>query len=271
MKTIAHISDLHFGVVDPALEKALLAQLQETPPSLLVMSGDFTQRARRAQFAAARHFLDQLPKPQLVIPGNHDIPLYNVLRRFGSPLGRYKNYIQTELNPIYRDDEMLVVGLDTTRAYKWKAGGISSEQMQLLQTALSEAGTRFKIVVTHHPFIPSPINPDAQSELSRAGEALALLEKFKVDLVLAGHLHQGYSGDTRAHFRSARRSIISAQAGTAISRRVRHQEPNAYNWIQISEGKIRVEVRAWNGAAFRPLRIAAYQLEGDAWVPVLQE
>ncbi|HEU5081486.1 MAG TPA: metallophosphoesterase [Opitutaceae bacterium] len=271
MKTIAHISDLHFGTEDPVLAEALAADLQQAPPSLLVVSGDFTQRARRSQFKAARDFLDRLPHPQLVIPGNHDIPLYDVVRRFSSPLGRYKKFIESNLNPTYVDDALLVIGLDTTRAYNWKSGGISEEQMRFLADTLGAAGSRFKIVVTHHPFIPSPVNPNAESELSHAAEALALLENHEVDLVLAGHLHHGYSGDTRAHFRSARRSIISVQAGTAISRRVRHQEPNAYNWIQISEGNIRVEVRAWNSRQFRPLRIAAYKLEVDAWLPVLRE
>lgn len=269
MRTIAHISDLHFGTVDPVLAAAVTGDLRAAPPSLLVVSGDFTQRARGWQFRAAREFLDTLPAPQIVIPGNHDIPLYDVIRRFGSPLGRYRKYIQQELNPTYTDDELFVAGLDTSRAYNWKAGGISAAQLAQLGRQLKAAGDRFKVVVTHHPFIPSPLGPNAGIELSGAAEAVTLLENERVDLVLAGHLHHGYAGDTRAHFRSAKRSIISVQAGTAISRRVRHEEPNAYNWITIDGRTISVEVRAWNGVKFRTSRIAAYRLEGDAWLPVL--
>jgi 3',5'-cyclic AMP phosphodiesterase CpdA len=139
--------------------------------------------------------------------------------------------------------------------------------LNVLTDQLRQAGDRFKVVVTHHPFIPSPMGPNAALELAGAARELAVLEDGQVDLVLAGHLHHGYSGDTRAHFRSARRSIISVQAGTAISRRVRHEEPNAYNWITIEERSIRVEVRAWNGNLFHPVRRALYRLEGDAWLP----
>lgn len=217
MRTIAHISDLHFGAAIPRITEALLSELRAKAPSLIVISGDLTQRARRRQFKAARDFIDRLTSPFLVVPGNHDVPLYDVMRRFVSPLGRYQQLIQQELDPTYEDDELIVVGVNTARSLVWKAGKISSEQIEGLRRRLATAGNRIKVVVTHHPFIPSPLNLNATIDLGSAAEALVVLEKYKVDLLLAGHLHQGYTGDTRSFFASAQRSIIAVQAGTAIS------------------------------------------------------
>lgn len=265
MRTIAHISDLHFGTAMPLIAAGLLEELRARAPSLIVVSGDLTQRARRRQFKEARVFLDQLSSPYLVVPGNHDVPLYDVARRFVSPLGHYQELIQEELDPTYQDDELFVAGLNTARSLVWKAGRISEEQIAELRRRLSGAGDRFKVVVTHHPFIPSPMSVGAGIELGRASEALTVLEEAQVDLLLAGHLHQGYSGDTRSHFASARRSIIAVQAGTAISRRVRH-EPNAYNWITLERSTIAVEIRTWSEGAFRENRTTRFALRDAAWV-----
>src|SRR5215471_9311717 len=98
---LAHLSDLHFGTEDDAMVKRLLAELAALQPRLIVVSGDLTQRARRRQFAAARAFLDRLGAPHLVLPGNHDIPLYDVGRRIASPMGRYRQMITRELDPIH--------------------------------------------------------------------------------------------------------------------------------------------------------------------------
>lgn len=266
MRTLAHISDLHFGAAVPKVAEGLLRDLRERSPSLTVISGDLTQRARRRQFVEARGFLDQLTSPYLVVPGNHDVPLYDIARRFGSPLGRYQSIIQPELDPTYQDDELIVVGVNTARSLVWKAGRISESQIEGLRERFATAGDRFKVVVTHHPFIPSPMSQGTGIDLGRAAEALAVLEHAGVDLLLAGHLHHGFTGDTRSHFASARRSIIAVQAGTAISRRVRH-EPNAYNWITLEPTTIAVEVRIWKETGFTANRTTRYALRDEAWVP----
>src|SRR5205823_5980198 len=104
MRTIAHISDLHFGRVDPRVADGLADELSHRQPTVLVVSGDFTQRARPSQYRAARDYLKRLPQPQVVVPGNHDVPMYDVVRRFLSPLSRYRHYITRDLEPCYRDD-----------------------------------------------------------------------------------------------------------------------------------------------------------------------
>jgi Predicted phosphohydrolases len=265
MRTIAHLSDLHFGTEVPSVLDALGAEINARAPSLVVVSGDLTQRARRRQFAAARDFLAQLPQPQLIIPGNHDIPLFDVARRFFAPLVHYRAFISAELNPHFSDDEIHVLGLNTARSFTWQNGRISRDQIALLQQQLSAARQRIKIVVTHHPFIPPP-NDAGIALVGRAALAIPLLDRHGADLLLAGHLHRGYAGDIRPHYPSSQRSFISAQAGTAISGRTR-DEPNAYNWITVEPDRIRIVVRAWNGSAFEPIRETIYQRDGTGWSP----
>ena len=104
MTLVIHISDPHFGQADPVVAEALLAELNALEPDLIAISGDLTQRARRSQFEAARAWLDRLFAPYLVVPGNHDIPMFDVIRRFAAPRERYMQYISSDLGPCYVDD-----------------------------------------------------------------------------------------------------------------------------------------------------------------------
>lgn len=268
MKTIAHLSDLHFGTEQAELAEALRAELQENPPALTVISGDFTQRARRSQFTSAQSYIASLPAPQLSVPGNHDVPLYDVLRRFLAPLTRYRQFIDDELDPLYDDGELFVSGINTARSLTWQSGRISSEQIDTLQARLKATHANFRVVVTHHPFIPPPRESASHARIDlvgRAASALDVLDAGKVDLLLAGHLHHGYSGDTRTHYPAAQRGIISAQAGTAISRRVRAADPNGYNRITLEGDTIVIEVRTWREHAFTTLRKTTYRRSEEGW------
>lgn len=270
MKTIAHISDLHFGREDPAVADALVADLAAQRPALVIASGDFTQRARGAQFRAARDYLARLPRPQLCVPGNHDVPLFDVARRFLSPLKRYRAFIAEDVDPSYTDDELLVVGLNTARSFTWKNGRISVEQIDALDERLHTSDPRVKIVVTHHPFLPPP--GDAGIDLvGRAARAMEVLDTCNVDLLLAGHLHLGYAGDIRTHYPKARRAMIAVQAGTAISHRQRDGEANAYNLLRVARTEVSIEVRAWDGAAFSFLRRTDFTRAADGWHPTAGE
>ncbi len=264
MRTVAHISDLHFGAETPTVADALVRELHDVEPSLVVISGDFTQRARRAQFAAARAYLQRLPAPRLCVPGNHDVPLYDVVRRAFFPLQRYRAFIDREVNPVYRDDQLLVVGLNSARSATWKNGRISAEQMEKLERHLDGARHQAKVVVTHHPFLPPP--DDVGIELvGRAARTVEVLDRCGVDLLLAGHLHRGYAGDIRTQYPAARRAIVSAQAGTAISHRLRGSDVNNYNLIRLSPDRMEIEVRAWNGTRFAPLRVSPFHRMADGW------
>ncbi len=266
MSLIAHISDLHFGAEDPKVAAALLEDLKSMSPALVIVSGDLTQRARTAQFRAARQYLDQIPFSRLVVPGNHDVPLYDVFRRFLSPLKRYCRWIDPCLDPWYCDAKVAVLGLNTARSLTWKSGRISTEQIELIRTRFSRATDAcFKILVTHHPFIPPPGEASTGIDMvGRAGKALPAIDECEIDLLLAGHLHHGYTGDVRAYYPATKRSIVVAQAGTAISRRIR-TEPNAYNVISLEGDTIAMAVRASVGGPFHERRRMEYRLINEEW------
>ena len=265
MKTIAHISDLHFGTVEPELVEGLTEDLLEVNPDLLVVSGDLTQRARIRQFTAAKSFLEKLPFPKLIVPGNHDVPLFDIFRRFLSPLTRYKKYISEDLNPFYTNDRgFAIYGINTARSFTWKEGRISVEQMKELERKICPLpDSMFKIVVTHHPFIPPP-DDDGIKLVGRSSRALVILDKCDVDLLLAGHLHQGYSGDVRRYYPKTNSSIVVVQASTAISNRIREQ-PNGYNLLTVEPGKIFIQVREWNGERFTQALEITYVKENKEW------
>src|SRR6185437_4607692 len=264
MRTIAHISDLHFGTVDPAIAEALVQDVAARKPSLVVVSGDFTQRARSEQYRQAAKFLKRLPQPQLVVPGNHDVPLWDVLRRVFRPMEKYRRFISDDLMPIFRDDQMLVVGVNTARSFTQKSGWISGRQLQEIhELTCGAAAGLMKVVVTHHPFIPSPRDPEGDIVLD-AAEALDRLEQCGIDLLLAGHLHLAYHDDIRSHHKSLKRSVLSVQAGTATSTRLRG-EPNAYNWITLIPNQVSVEVRIWNKKAFEQSLITEYERVEHVW------
>lgn len=265
MRVLAHISDLHFGRTDPAVVAGLVDDLIQTAPHLVVVSGDLTQRARAAQFMEARAFLDALGLPALVVPGNHDItPLHRPVRRFMRPFEAYQKFITADLAPMFLDEEVAVVGVNTALPHRISEGHISSRQLRQLSDQFSAVHpTRFKVVVTHHPFIPHP-KGGYSPLVGRAGRALATLEACGVDLLLAGHLHHGFTGDVIAHHTSISRSILVVQASTSTSTRLR-SDPNAYNHLTLGERGLELSVRAWDGRRFHEIRREIWCRDGGSW------
>lgn len=247
MRTLVHLSDLHFDLVDPQIVSAVRAKIEETRPDILVVSGDFTQRARRREFKNARAFLDTFSGRKIVVPGNHDVPLWNVVARFLFPLANYRRFISEELLPFYADEEMIIVGINTARTLTFKGGRINRRQVEEVQKLLCAVKDNvIKIVVTHHPFDLAQNYPGREL-VGRAAMAMEQLAACGADLLLAGHLHDAYTGGTAKRYRIRGYSALVVQAGTAISTRLRGSA-NSFNILRIDPPKVAVEVLAWNCA-----------------------
>ena len=269
MRLIAHLSDLHFGRVDPAIPPALTAALAEARPHLVVVSGDLTQRARESEFRDARRFLAALPQPQIVVPGNHDVPLHNLLARWLTPLTRFRRHITGDLEPFYADAEMAVLGINTARANTFKNGRINAGQIVRSCGRFAVCGPAVtRIVVTHHPF-DLPESADEASLVGRARMAMAGFAGSRVDVVLSGHLHGGSAGDSVARYGASSRAVLLVRAGTAASTR-RRGEVNSFNFLRVAGARVRVERMAWDSAReiFASARTDVFERAGDAWARV---
>jgi len=244
MRTIVHLSDLHFGRVDRRIVAPLVAAIEELVPDLVAVSGDFTQRARRHEFVEARVFLDMLRFPRLVVPGNHDVPLYNVARRFLSPLARYQRFITEDLEPTYADEEMVVLGLNSARSMTFGRGRLNRDQIRRAAERLRGVDpSRIKIIVTHHPFdLPDDYGP--HDLVGRAKMAMAEFAAAGADLFLAGHLHVSHIGRTAERYKIAGHSALVVQAGTISTRQ--RGEPNAFNVLRVERPNITVVQRRWD-------------------------
>jgi 3',5'-cyclic AMP phosphodiesterase CpdA len=265
MRTIAHLSDLHFGRDDPPVVEALVRDLHALAPSLVAVSGDLTQRARRSEFAQAREFLASLPFPRLVVPGNHDVPLFDVVRRFASPLARFRAYVTPDLEPVHEDEELVALGISTARSLTWKDGRISYAQMEAIRARLCAPGPRrLHVLVAHHPFAP----PEGAPRERLVGRVEAALEAFAgcgLDVVLSGHLHRVHAGALTSRGRALARPALTFHAGSATSRRLRG-EPNSYNLLRAEGPRLEAELRVFDGERFRLLRSSRYVRTGAGWV-----
>ena len=245
MRTIVHLSDPHFGRLENDTVQALISAVAAAEPSIVVVSGDLTQRARKREFEEAREFLDALPSPQIVVPGNHDVPLYNVYARARQPFTKYRHYIGDDLEPFYCDEEIAVLGINTARSFTLKNGRINREQVARSCARLQECGAKVtKVVVTHHPF-DSPQKIGATGLVGRARLAMAGFAASGVDLILSGHLHVSHTAPSETRYKIQGHSALLIQAGTATSTRGRG-EPNSFNIIQIDRPRISVRCMQWN-------------------------
>jgi 3',5'-cyclic AMP phosphodiesterase CpdA len=265
MKTLVHLSDLHFGRIDLALADQLRRAVVELKPDLVAISGDFTQRARRSQFAAARDFVESLESETIVVPGNHDVPLFDFAERFASPLSRYREYISTNLEPVYTDDEMIVVGINTARAMTWGEGRISEQQVDRVVQRLSEVPkSLLRIIVTHHPF---DLPPGVQEKrlLGRSVMAMSRLAKANADLFLSGHLHISHASHAAERYQLNGHSALIVQAGT-VSNRSRGEQPS-FNVLRLQRPEITLERYAWDETAAHFTTVAAnvYKHSDKGW------
>jgi 3',5'-cyclic AMP phosphodiesterase CpdA len=243
---IIQISDPHFGTVRPPVAEALLALVGAEEPGLAILSGDITQRARTSEFEAARAFLDRLRVPaRLVIPGNHDVPLYNLPGRLLSPYAGFRRVFGDDLEPAFENAEVLAVTVKTTRRYRHIDGEVSPEQIERVATRLRAAGPgQLRIVVTHQPVCV--VRPQDEKDLLHGhARAVEAWSAAGADIIMGGHIHLPYIRALHEQYPGLPRPVWAVQAGTALSWRIRAEADNSVNLIR-HDGRARCTVERWD-------------------------
>lgn len=251
MRTILHLSDLHAGPPFDAEKGELIVQeAAEIKPDLVVISGDLVQRAEfRKQWLLVRSLIERLPTPRLIVPGNHDVPQYNQLGRYMWPFRAYRRYINRDLQPIYSTPDLVVIGLNTARSFTIEGGKLSNRKIAHLERALQSHGEGVcKIVVMHHHLVqaPGPLK-ERKPVIVGAEHTLEVLDRGGAELVLCGHIHTSYVGNTLEFNPDLQRGTIIAQSGTTTSRRGRlwQRGKNSFNVIEIDDQVIRISQRMY--------------------------
>jgi 3',5'-cyclic AMP phosphodiesterase CpdA len=266
MSTLLQISDPHFGTEQPPVVAALLELARQLQPEVIALSGDLTQRARKAQFAAAGDFVAQLPPARvLAIPGNHDIPMFNVAARAFTPYANFQRVFGTDLEPLHDSEHMLVIGVNTTRPRRRKDGEVSKEQIESVAARLRSARSQqLRIVMVHQPV--HVIRPeDLENLLHNYRLAVPVWSAAGADLIMGGHIHLPYVRPLEEHFADLPRRVWAVQAGTAVSQRVRHEAPNSVNVIRHHAKQATCEIERWDFTAtsreFRCVEMQTMELD----------
>ena len=265
---LIHLSDLHFGHHDPGAAAGLADDIASIKPDLVVVSGDFAQVGTEVEFKQARAFLDTLAAPVFAVPGNHDVPAINLLRRFFDPYSLYRKYVAAEIEPFLELGGVALAGLNTSRNFRfewnWGHGTLDEKQLRALVGRFSKASPdAVRVIVAHHPLLyPEKIVQQEARVVDRADQALKVFGELGVRLVLSGHFHLSYvrkheqpgtvkEGTPTGPREAAAAPILVVQASSTISTRLRGGQPNSYNIITIDNGTIAVAVREWEEGVWR--------------------
>lgn len=247
LSRILQLSDLHFG--PPYVSDVGEATLRIAPKlqaDVIVVSGDFTQRAKRKQFEDAKHFLDELPDvPRVYVPGNHDVPLYRVGERMRNPLGLYREFICDDLNPVHPFKHVIFVCFDSTAPRSAISNGrIHQWQLDKAEETFAAAPRDvLKVVVAHHHFAPAP-DYLIDRAMPQARRAMTRFVEHEVDLILGGHLHRAFIGNSLDFYPglNRHRGIVIVQSGTTTSRRGRgrEREKNSFNVVDVYSDRMEI-------------------------------
>lgn len=233
MTVVLQVSDTHFGTERTQALVALQQLAGELRPDLLLVTGDITQRARPAQFAHAKACFDRLGVPaQLVIPGNHDIPLFDVAARALHPYRRFRQAFGTALEGEFEREDLLVIALNTTRRHRHKHGEVSAAQVERVARRLAAARPgQLRLVAVHQP-VAVPTSDDCVNLLRGHALAVRRWAEAGVDAIAGGHIHLPYVMPLNSRWPELPRPVWAVQAGTALSSRLRGGISNSVNVVR---------------------------------------
>lgn len=263
MRRIVHMSDLHFGRTRPELLAPLIETVNGAGADVVAISGDLTQRARNRQFRAARALMDRIEAPQVVVPGNHDVPLDNPVMRILRPYARYRRWIGPDLEPSHHDDQIAVLGVNTVNPFSWQRGRMRGRTLRRLRADLAAAPPgRINIIVAHHPFEQEP--GTAKALMRGAAEALEVLAESGAHMVLTGHLHTWRAVPFLC--RRHQRQVLQIHAGTGLSTRIRGEE-NDFARITFDRDEVEILrfVASEGSTAFAPAERRLFRRTPEGW------
>ena len=244
---LLHISDLHAGSAEEtAFEHTLEPLVERVEPELIAVTGDVTHRGRRREHERAAAFLRGLGRPLLVIPGNHDIP-YAFPARITRPWAEFERQWET-VEPVFRSDDLHVVGLNSVRPWRHQSGGIDHSQIARTRDLLSEAADgALRVVALHHHLIGAPWR-SRKKPVSRRSEVLAGLVDAGAELILAGHIHQSAVSE-RHEFEVDRHGLrgttVSVAPGLGQPRPNRRGEARGLHVYEVSPDTLLVQTYVW--------------------------
>lgn len=236
--TLAHLSDIHMGAADPEVLDHIVGDVSDQRPDAVIVTGDLTMRARSHEFAAARAFLDRLPRPQLIVLGNHDVPLYQLAERMTEPYGRFVRGAADHLDPELDVEGATILGLQSMPRWRWKSGRVSHRQTRLVRDVLGTAPSEdLRVLALHHPPSATGLETVWRAEGLRRAMADA-----RVDLVLAGHTHVPTVTEFPVHHGPRLARIVEVVCGTSTSTRTRGA-PVSWMLIRADAQEITVTAR----------------------------
>ena len=249
MTRLLQISDMHFGTEQPNVMAALLALSNDKKPEVLVVSGDITQRATAKQFKDAKAFCDRLGIAQMIsLPGNHDIPLFNLFARVLHPYAAYQKAFGQALEPVLITPALCLATVNTTRWWRHKNGEVSTAQIDRVCQQLSRASPQqLRVVVVHQPV--HVLRPQDEHDRLRGWEpAVRAWAAAGADIVMGGHIHLPYVRELSCTVSGLKRRMWCVQAGTAVSSRIRREAPNSVNLLEfeVDTDGLRCWVERWD-------------------------
>lgn len=240
---LLHISDLHFGFHEPEIVTTFLEEVHRIAPDLIFISGDITQRAKPSQFREAKQFISTLPCPVLTVPGNHDIPLYNIFRRSIWPFYAYKRYISRSLQVSFENETIRILGLSSVDSGKIKDGTLSPKSLRMIEKFFSTQGKKWNILFFHHNF---SYFEGLHKPLENEKEIIEYLKRSTVDIVCTGHLHYANIGTIK---RNDGKECTLLHAGSLMCSRSK-DKLNSYYQIELSSESLKLEWRVLDGNEF---------------------
>lgn len=247
---IVHLSDLHFGrSVSQVKLKALIYDLIEQKPDLVVVTGDITDGGNVKQFIRAKDFLDSVGCLTLTVPGNREVSPFAPWELFirSMSMRRYRSFFGQSDQIFYKFEECKTVlfGLNSVSRFPSWPGSIARETRYWFKDQAQKFSTYLKVLFLHHPILPVlRASSFWAHQLSDASAILTICAQFRVQLVLQGHKHRSSVVELRVPETEA--SLIVSSCGSPLL----DSWDSVYHLIKIEDRTIGIEPREFIGGNF---------------------